>query len=59
MSGCRRRATRWNVPVLHLWHPVRGQVDEKTGNQALFEQTLASGRVRVERGIDQYLPAGD
>jgi glycosyltransferase involved in cell wall biosynthesis len=54
VSGCRRRATRWNVPILHLWHEVHDRSKE-AGNRALFEQTVASGRVRAKRGVDQYL----
>jgi glycosyltransferase involved in cell wall biosynthesis len=54
-SGCRRKATRWAIPVLHLWHNENSRGQEGA-NRALFEQTLNSGRVRAERGIDQYLP---
>jgi glycosyltransferase involved in cell wall biosynthesis len=58
LSGCRRRATRWNVPVLHLWHQAGGQAGQNTANQALFERAVASGRVRAEHGVDQYLATG-
>ena len=54
ISGCRRRATRWAVPVLHLWHAVRDPSQE-TSNLPLFEQTIALARVRAQRGVDQYL----
>ena len=53
-SGCRRRATRWNVPLLHLWHA--SQSDEQfSQNRARFEQTLASDRTRAIEGVERYL----
>jgi glycosyltransferase involved in cell wall biosynthesis len=54
-SGCRRKATRWAIPVLHLWHNENSRGQEEA-NRAHFERTLSAGRVRAERGVDQYLP---
>ena len=59
-AGRRRRATRWAVPVLHLWHAAQDRSRERA-NFARLEQTVASGTERAARGIDQYLtpePAG-
>ena len=59
-AGRRRRATRWAVPVLHLWHAAQDRSRERA-NLARLEQTVASGTERAARGIDQYLtpePAG-
>ena len=57
VSGCRRRATRWNVPLLHLWHG--GQSDAQfSQNRARFDETLASGRTRAIEGVDRYLESG-
>jgi glycosyltransferase involved in cell wall biosynthesis len=53
-AGRRRRASRWAVPVLHLWH---GAVDRslERANFARLGQTIAGKAVRAARGIDQYL----
>jgi glycosyltransferase involved in cell wall biosynthesis len=57
-SGCRRRSTRWAVPVLHLWHAAQDRGREKA-NLARLEQTVAGRARRAAHGIDQYLaPAG-
>lgn len=50
--GIRRKDGRYAVPVLHLWHEQRERVLE---NQRLFEERLASDRIRAERGVSQYL----
>jgi len=57
VSGCRRRATRWNVPLLHLWHAGQSNV-QFSQNRARFEETLASGRTRAIEGVDRYLAQG-
>jgi glycosyltransferase involved in cell wall biosynthesis len=53
-ARCRRRATRWNVPLLHLWHDeqARQRVER---NRTLFKETLASDRIRAQQGVDHYL----
>jgi GT2 family glycosyltransferase len=53
-AGRKRRATRWAVPVLHLWHRGQDRSRERA-NFALLERTIASGIVRAQRGVDHYL----
>jgi hypothetical protein len=53
-AGRRRLATRWAVPVLHLWHRAQDRSRERA-NFARLEQTIASGVVRAQRGVDHYL----
>ena len=53
-AGRKRRATRWAVPVLHLWHRGQDRSRERA-NFALLEHTIASGIVRAQRGVDHYL----
>ena len=54
-AGRRRCTTRWAVPVLHLWHRAQDRSREKA-NYARLEQTIASGVIRVSRGVDRYYP---
>jgi glycosyltransferase involved in cell wall biosynthesis len=53
-AGRRRRASRWAVPVLHLWHDAQDRSRE-TANFARLQQTVRARAVRAARGIDQYL----
>lgn len=53
-SGCHRRATRWNVPLLHLWHGSQSDA-QISQNRARFDETLASGRIRAIEGVDCHL----
>jgi glycosyltransferase involved in cell wall biosynthesis len=53
-AGRRRLATRWAVPVLHLWHRAQDRGRERA-NFARLEQTISSGVVRAQRGVDHYL----
>jgi GT2 family glycosyltransferase len=53
-AGRRRLATRWAVPVLHLWHRAQDRSRERA-NFARLEQTITSGIVRAQRGVDHYL----
>jgi len=49
-SGCRRKDGRFATGVLHLAHPDADRARMKE-NKLLFEQTLASNRVRAVRGL--------
>jgi glycosyltransferase involved in cell wall biosynthesis len=53
-GGRRRRASRWAIPVLHLWHEAQDRSREKA-NLARLQQSVSSKAVRATRGIDQYL----
>lgn len=53
-GGRRRLATRWAVPILHLWHRAQDRSREPA-NYARLEQTIASRVVRAQRGVDRYL----
>jgi GT2 family glycosyltransferase len=53
-AGRGRLATRWAVPVLHLWHRAQDRSRE-SANFARLEQTITSGVVRAQRGVDHYL----
>jgi hypothetical protein len=52
--GRRRRASRWAIPVLHLWHGAQDRSREKV-NLARLQQAVSSKAVHAARGIDQYL----
>jgi glycosyltransferase involved in cell wall biosynthesis len=49
-SGCRRKDGRFATGVLHLAHPDADRARMKE-NKLLFEETLASDRVRAVRGL--------
>ena len=49
-SGCRRKDGRFATGVLHLAHPEADRARMKE-NKLLFEETLASNRVRAVRGL--------
>ena len=49
-SGCRRKDGRFATGVLHLAHPEADRTRMKE-NKLLFEETLASNRVRAVRGL--------
>jgi glycosyltransferase involved in cell wall biosynthesis len=49
-SGCRRKDGRFATGVLHLAHPDADRA-RMTENKLLFEQTLASDRIRAVRGL--------
>jgi glycosyltransferase involved in cell wall biosynthesis len=49
-SGCRRKDGRFATGVLHLAHPDADRARMKE-NRLLFDQTLASDRVRAVRGL--------
>ena len=51
-AGVRRRAGRYAVPVLHLWHEQRPLVAR---NRARFEARFGESTTRAEIGIDRYL----
>lgn len=53
-GGRKRRASRWAVPVLHLWHRAQDRSRERA-NFARLEETIKSGIVRAQRGVDRYL----
>ena len=53
-AGKRRRASRWAIPVLHLWHGALDRSRERV-NFARLQQSIRSRAVRAVRGIDQYL----
>jgi glycosyltransferase involved in cell wall biosynthesis len=53
-AGRRRRASRWAIPVLHLWHGAQDRSREKA-NYARLQETVRSRAIRAARGIDQYL----
>ncbi len=57
-AGRRRRASRWAVPVLHLWHAAVDRSREDA-NYARLERTVASRAVRAAQGIDRHLPPGN
>jgi glycosyltransferase involved in cell wall biosynthesis len=42
--------------VFHLDHPVMPR-DNLAAKRAQLEQTIRSGKIRCERGVDQYLPS--
>jgi len=56
-AGRRRRASRWAIPVLHLWHAAQDRSREQA-NLARLHRSTSSKAVRARRGIDQYAPAG-
>ena len=49
-AGCRRKDGRFATGVLHLAHPEADRARMKE-NRMLFEETLASDRVRAVRGL--------
>jgi glycosyltransferase involved in cell wall biosynthesis len=49
-SGCRRKDGRFATGVLHLAHPDADRARMKE-NKLLFEETLASDRIRAVRGL--------
>jgi|SoiMethySBSTD1v2_1073268.scaffolds.fasta_scaffold307558_2 glycosyltransferase involved in cell wall biosynthesis len=49
-SGCRRKDGRFATGVLHLAHPEADRARMKE-NKLLFEETLASNRMRAVRGL--------
>jgi len=49
-SGCRRKDGRFATGVLHLAHPEADRA-RMMENKLLFEETLASNRVRAVRGL--------
>jgi glycosyltransferase involved in cell wall biosynthesis len=49
-AGCRRKDGRFATGVLHLAHPEADRA-RMTENKQLFEETLASSRVRAVRGL--------
>jgi glycosyltransferase involved in cell wall biosynthesis len=53
-SGIRRKAGRFAVPVLHLWHPEQDRRQE-TANRNRLEQMLQSPAIFAPQGVNQYL----
>ena len=56
-SGLRRRQLKWAALAVHFWHLSRAQpeVDDPTlPNNRLLRETLQTGRVRCELGIDSH-----
>lgn len=56
-AGLRRRQLKWAALAVHFWHPSRAQPevdDASLPNNRLLAQTVASGRVRCELGIDSH-----
>jgi glycosyltransferase involved in cell wall biosynthesis len=52
--GLKRRNFKFSAIAFHLWHQERGR-DAFDRNNAIYEETLRSGRTRCEFGISQYL----
>lgn len=57
-AGIRRRNLKFSAVAWHLHHVERSG-DTVQRNHLVFERTVREGRVRCERGIDQYLPSRD
>jgi glycosyltransferase involved in cell wall biosynthesis len=53
--GRRRKFVYGHAIVYHLEHPVAPR-DNLAAKRAALEETIRSGRVRCERGLQQYLP---
>lgn len=53
-AGVKHKNARFSIPLFHLWHKEndRSQLAE---NRERLESVLLSGRIRAERGVDQYL----
>ncbi len=52
--GVRQKALHYQGIVYHLYHNERS-LDRSASNRELWNETVRSGRVRCDKGIDQYL----
>jgi GT2 family glycosyltransferase len=52
--GVYRKEGRYLVPVVHLWHPLASQSNQRT-NDALLNEAVQSGSTRARVGISSHL----
>lgn len=53
--GIKRKAGRFAVPVLHLWHKHRDRSQHDQNYQRLLQRLDDKSLIRASRGVDQYL----
>lgn len=56
--GLVRRDLRLGAGVVHLWHGSPSVLRDDNPNWGVYRETLASRRVRCERGMDRHLAHG-
>lgn len=52
-SGVRRKEGRFQVPVIHLWHPENDRAREKE-NRSLLKERQTGPILAAEKGLSQY-----
>jgi glycosyltransferase involved in cell wall biosynthesis len=57
--GLWRRDIRLGAAATHLWHGPPAELSADNPNWGIYRETLASGLVRCERGLDAHLAALD
>ncbi len=53
-NGLKRKNAKLLAPAVHLYHKEKS-ASQATENRLILEHTLASGKKKAEKGVDQYL----